>query len=266
MVVSTLTGTVIASNCVFRSVSVTGTILPRELMSSVFNSVTEIGSDLMATYNVNFTMSSLLFAGNTIGYKFYHSNLQRLTYSRFAFGTLGVQFVIKYLGQFDVSEANWSWIPKTNYKIFSNRNCQVGHSPSQAKLLIVMVSSIMHAIFFIMMGSRSGFWTCFSAYVLAASSRAILTGRDSFISNFNCYQLTTSPDSVPQPILCNWISPIVWICFWVLEYVPKCCTASTSKSSSRFRRLFVTLDMSSGPRKRSALVQILPGFSHPIWS
>ncbi len=82
-------------------------------MSSVFNSVTEIGSDLMATYNVNFAMSSLLFSGNTIGYKFYHSNLQRLTYSRFAFGTLAVQFVIKYLGQFDVSETNWSWIPKS---------------------------------------------------------------------------------------------------------------------------------------------------------
>ena len=180
MVVSTLTCTVIASNFVFRFASVTGTILPRVLKSSVFNSVTEIGSDLMVTYNVNFTMSSLLFAGNTIGYKFYHSTLQRLTYFSFALGTLAVQFVIKYLGQFDVSEANWSWIPKTNYKTFSNRKCQVGHSPSQAQLLIVLLSSIMHAIFFIMMGSRSGFWTCFSAYALAASSRAILTGRASF--------------------------------------------------------------------------------------
>lgn len=84
-----------------------------------------------------------------------------------------------------------------------------------------MISSIIHAIFFIMMGSRGGFRTCFSAYVLSSCSRAILTGERSFNLRLCRYQLTTSMDSIPQPVLCGWISPIVWICFWILEYVPR---------------------------------------------
>jgi len=140
MVVSTLTCTVIASDYAFRFASVTGTILPRVLMSSVFNSVTETGSDLMVTYNLNFTMSSLLFAGNTIGYKFYHSALQRLTYSSFALGTLAVQFVIlMYLKPTGLGFQK----PITKLSLTESAN-----SPSRAKLLVVLLSSIMHAIFF----------------------------------------------------------------------------------------------------------------------
>ncbi|KDR84783.1 hypothetical protein GALMADRAFT_131573 [Galerina marginata CBS 339.88] len=127
---------------------VTGTILPY----------------FMADYHVSFMMSSLLFAGSTIG---------------FMIGTFLVESIIHQLGRFDPAKSHWSWLPKTNlFSRFSTRSREekdVGYSSSQARLLALLSSSILHGMFFVMMGSRGGYWVSFGAYSVAAFARSILT-------------------------------------------------------------------------------------------
>ncbi|CAA7264720.1 unnamed protein product [Cyclocybe aegerita] len=124
--------------------SVTGTILPH----------------FMAEFQVSYTLSSLLYAGSTTGY---------------LFGTFLVELIINYLSQFNLAKTCWSWFPASI--LFSPKHTQkkLGFSPSQGRLLTLLFSSTVHAMFFVMMGSKNGYWVLFFAYVVAAFARSILT-------------------------------------------------------------------------------------------
>jgi len=52
-----------------------------------------------------------------------------------------------------------------------------GYSPTQARHSALFVASVVHALYFIMMGSQGGFPVMFVAYALAAFARAILSGK-----------------------------------------------------------------------------------------
>ncbi|KAF9557867.1 MFS general substrate transporter [Agrocybe pediades] len=122
---------------------VTGTILPY----------------FMADYHVSYMMSSLLFAGSTLG---------------FVIGTLLLELLVNSLGRFDVEREQWSWIPRVFSR--SRPHSTVAFSTSQARLLSLLFSSSVHGAFFVMMGARGGFGGSFAAYSVAAFARAILTG------------------------------------------------------------------------------------------
>lgn len=99
----------------------------------------------------------------------------------FLSGTLLVELVNRKLGAFDFSDSTISWVPrlqtlsllglqKTNAKT-------VGYSGYQARILGLLLSSILHGTFFIIMASRGGFAALFCAYVVAALARSVLTGK-----------------------------------------------------------------------------------------
>ncbi|KAF8971544.1 hypothetical protein BDZ97DRAFT_1753335 [Flammula alnicola] len=102
---------------------------------------------LAAQFHMTSTLSSSLFAGTTCGF--------------FA-GTFLVESIMKYLGTFRVHRN----------EAFDD---DFGHSTTQARFLVLVMASIMHSTYFIMMGSRSGFPVMFLAYVMSAFSRALLT-------------------------------------------------------------------------------------------
>ena len=95
-----------------------------------------------------------------------------------------MESIINQLGRFSPKSGHWSWIPEISFfpRVLSAKQRQkvIGYSPSQARLLAVLLSSCLHAIFFIMMGSKGGFWLSFCAYMLAAFARSILTGQNYF--------------------------------------------------------------------------------------
>ncbi|KAF8168311.1 major facilitator superfamily domain-containing protein [Crassisporium funariophilum] len=127
---------------------VTGTVLPY----------------FAAEFNISSMMTSLLYAGSTIG---------------FIFGTLIVESIINQLGRFVLTRTQWTWLPQFSclswFQSKGSAPKQVGFSKSQSRLLAILISSILHGLFFVLMGSKGGFWVLFSAYALAAFARSILT-------------------------------------------------------------------------------------------
>ena len=107
---------------------------------------------------------------------------------RFLAGTLLMESIINQLGRFSPTSGHWSWFPKFSFPQFlSAKQPQkvIGYSPSQARLLAVLLSSCLHGMFFIMMGSKGGYWVSFCAYTLSAFARSILTGKNQpFLKRF----------------------------------------------------------------------------------
>lgn len=105
---------------------------------------------------------------------------------RFLTGTLLVEFIINQLGRFSPTKAHWSWFPRISFfpqfLVSKEPRTVIGYSPSQARLLALLVSSCLHGMFFIMMGSKGGYWVSFCAYALAAFARSILTDKIHSIS------------------------------------------------------------------------------------
>ena len=52
----------------------------------------------------------------------------------------------------------------------------VGHSPTQARALLVIFASLVHTIFFVIVGTGPRYPSLLIAYALVAFSRAFLTG------------------------------------------------------------------------------------------
>ena len=137
----------------------------------------------MAEFHVSFMLSSLLYAGSTIGWVTKCVQAKQPSYfaKRFLVGTLLVESIINQFGRFSPTSEHWSWFPKISFfpQFLSAKQPQkvIGYSPSQARLLAVLLSSCLHGMFFIMMGSKGGFWLSFCAFLLSAFARAILTGK-----------------------------------------------------------------------------------------
>ena len=162
-----------------------------------------------------------------------------------------------------MSTKHWSWIPKTSYSAKSSSpKFSVGYSPSQARILVILISSVTHAMFFVMMGSKSGYWTCFSAYTVAAFSRGLLTGMasscfhffpksfDFVIASLNEYFALGYPQSLGYAFG-----------MWSMSFI-SVITFNFTFFVCRSGRRRVSIDMSDRHFERHSLGQILPWFSH----
>ncbi|KAJ3559411.1 hypothetical protein NP233_g11268 [Leucocoprinus birnbaumii] len=131
----------------------------------------------MADFHVSFTMSSLLFTGTTAG---------------FLSGTFLVEVIMKALARTPTSGERSAWIPYLTPTPArkSQNGSAVRESFLQAQHLSLVLSSLMHASFFVMMGSTRGYVTIFCAYVVAAFARAILC------ATLNLYFNTVMPQSL----------------------------------------------------------------------
>ncbi|KAH9487131.1 Bypass of stop codon protein 6 [Psilocybe cubensis] len=150
--------------------------------------------DFMADYHITFMMSSLLYAATTVG---------------FIVGTMLVESIINQLGRFRLVADHSSWIPAIQLLKTKQSDNEIGYSPSQARHISLLVSSILHGMFFVMMGSRGGFWAAFGAYAVAAFARSVLTAslngyfaegpKQSLGYAFGLWSL----GSVASPLLCQ---------------------------------------------------------------
>ncbi|KAF5377677.1 hypothetical protein D9615_005185 [Tricholomella constricta] len=126
---------------------VTGTVLPY----------------FTAAFHLNPMTSSLLFAGSTCG---------------FFTGTLLVEPVMNFLGRCPSNRSTSSLIPHIPWisAIFRPLGASnVRHSALQARHLVLIISSVIHAVHFVMIGTKRGYPATFMAYAVAAFSRALLT-------------------------------------------------------------------------------------------
>ncbi|KAF8203264.1 hypothetical protein BJ912DRAFT_920416 [Pholiota molesta] len=121
----------------------------------------------------------------------------------FMIGTMLLESIVNQLGRFDPSKNTWSWVPQMTLfrHIFARDRSKKdsAFSPSQARFLSLLVSSTLHAMFFVVMGiARGGFWVIFFAYALAAFSRSILTSSRRSVDCFNRneYFAYGSPQSI----------------------------------------------------------------------
>jgi len=51
------------------------------------------------------------------------------------------------------------------------------HSASKARHLLLLIASVVHALYFVLMGSRTGFPVMFAAYAMSALARSLLSGK-----------------------------------------------------------------------------------------
>lgn len=97
------------------------------------------------------------------------------TLVRYFIGSLLVESIMQCLGRFLVQRNQrsiFALLPVMRGKMKSD----FGYSISQARYFTLLIASIIHAMYFIMMASRSGYPVMFVAYVFSAFSRALLTG------------------------------------------------------------------------------------------
>lgn len=90
---------------------------------------------------------------------------------RFFLGTFLVESIITVLSRFRLRRL------KNFFKKNSrNEDLDTHSSSSRGRHLVLLIASIAHAMYFVMMGSRSGFPVMFLAYVVSAFARALLAG------------------------------------------------------------------------------------------
>ncbi|KAF9451790.1 MFS general substrate transporter [Macrolepiota fuliginosa MF-IS2] len=160
---------------------------------------------LSAEFKLTTMTSSLLWAGTTCG---------------FFIGTFLVEIILKWLGRFSLESSKKSIIPHTLI-IFNKKAPAVGHSASHARHLALVIAGVMHAFYFIMMGSRGGFPVMFVAYAMAAFARALLTGKNAYFASGPKQALgyaygLASFGSVASPFVCQSIiaTGVPWFHFY----------------------------------------------------
>ncbi|KAF9480470.1 MFS general substrate transporter [Pholiota conissans] len=116
---------------------------------------------LSEQFHMNSTLSSSLFAGTTCGV---------------FTATLLVESIMGCLGTFRVHRNERSFfacVPTLRKKTaFDN---DFGFSVVQARFLILVIASILHSTYFVMMASQSSFPVMFVAYIMSAFSRMLLS-------------------------------------------------------------------------------------------
>ncbi|KAH9947661.1 MFS general substrate transporter [Amylocystis lapponica] len=129
---------------------VTGTLLPH----------------FEADLHLNYMSSSLFFVASATGY---------------AVGTLLVEYITSFLGRYYLSAADPATADTTITSRFLKRASAVDqavlvYSPSQSRFLTLVLASMLHAMFFVIMGSKRGFASMLVAYVISAFARSFVTG------------------------------------------------------------------------------------------
>ncbi|KAH8120553.1 MFS general substrate transporter [Phellopilus nigrolimitatus] len=157
---------------------VTGTILPY----------------IKEDFNLSYMMSSLLFITSTIG---------------FALGVILIERVMYFLGSFRASQGGLSC---SSFRTVSGRESTrralpgMGAdgiakfkvtSPARARFRVLVIASILHACFFILMGTATGFVNILAAYFVAALGKAFLNG------SRNAYVAASPKRPLGQLYACN---------------------------------------------------------------
>lgn len=96
---------------------------------------------------------------------------------RYFAGTFLVETILKWLGRFNLESEPSRNIECSSLVVSGKKIGKFGHSASRARHLALIITSVLHAFFFAMMGSRAGFPVMFVAYAVAAFARAVLTGK-----------------------------------------------------------------------------------------
>ena len=91
---------------------------------------------------------------------------------RFFLGTFLVESIVTVLARFRLRRLK-NVFKKNN----RNEDLDTYSSSSQGRHLVLLIASIAHAMYFVMMGSRSGFPVMFLAYIVSAFARALLSGQ-----------------------------------------------------------------------------------------
>ncbi|KZT19360.1 MFS general substrate transporter [Neolentinus lepideus HHB14362 ss-1] len=147
-----------------------------------------------AEFDLSFMISSLLFAGSTIG---------------FAIGTLSIERTTRMFGLIyqDIAVPPFIhltlklWLPSTNNKSIT------GYCSAQSRIITLLLGCLAHVAFLILMGSSKGFSTIFIAYVTAGFARSWIT------ATLNAY-IASTPMKGLGFILASWsigafVSPLV---------------------------------------------------------
>lgn len=96
---------------------------------------------------------------------------------RYFAGTFLVETILKRLGRFELDSEPSSNIEHSSSGVSGEKTGRFGHSASRARHFALIITSVLHAFFFAMMGSKGGFPVMFVAYAVAAFARAVLTGK-----------------------------------------------------------------------------------------
>lgn len=125
--------------------------------------------------------SSLCFVASTIGYVIHLCNsfISVLKPSSYACGTLLVERLLSVAGRIHLRPGT-VMLPMTLHLFRQPRSSDtayiVGHSTSLARYIVIFGATLLHPIFFIVMGFRKNFPSMLVAYVLSAFARALLSG------------------------------------------------------------------------------------------
>ncbi|KAI0343924.1 MFS general substrate transporter [Trametopsis cervina] len=112
-------------------------------------------------FHLSFMTSSLCFVTSTIG---------------FAVGTILVEHILGFMGWIRISPPSaHTWIPI----IFRRRSSNIAymHSKSQARFVVIFAGTLLHPVFFVIMGCGRNFASMLVAYAISAFSRSVLTGK-----------------------------------------------------------------------------------------
>lgn len=140
--------------------------------------------------------SSLLFAGSTVG---------------FAAATVLVEWTSKVLSNACTSSRNRSFFPAIPWFSRTNLKGDIGTSPTQGRYFAIAYFSVLHASFFVLMGSRGGYPVLLLAYAFAAYARGIITAQlNLYFSTFSRPSLgyayaTWSFGGAISPLICQTI-------------------------------------------------------------
>ena len=93
-----------------------------------------------------------------------------------------IEAFLRFMGRFDFSSQKRSRIPYINVNWYFQRmhfdvtNPTLGHSPMQARANLLVIASLIHALFFVIMGTNPQYPSILTAFALVAFARALLTG------------------------------------------------------------------------------------------
>lgn len=98
-------------------------------------------------------------------------------------GTVSIEFITSFLGRGVLSASRVpsvisfpSW-PRRKAGTQEDETTIVGFSQSRCRYLTLVIASVCHATFFVIMGSKSGFPSMLVAYAVSAFSRSFILGR-----------------------------------------------------------------------------------------
>ncbi|KAI9066644.1 MFS general substrate transporter [Trametes sanguinea] len=140
---------------------VTGTLLPH------------FKSDL----HLSFLLSSLFWVASASGY---------------ALGTISVEYVTRFLGRTHLRANQLPTAMPISTRLTARRTPPstidepyiVAYSQSRSRFYTMLSASILHAVFFVVMGSKSGYPSMMVAYVISAFARSFISGTPNpFVSN-----------------------------------------------------------------------------------